>query len=539
MSGAFNGENEDYFEGDISYDKNGNVFGLKRIGARANNDIDLIDELTYGCHPNSNQLKKVADTDPINDFIDGNTKGNDYTYDLNGNMIEDKNKEIINIEYNHLNLPKKVYFRPSNIFSQKYIAYAYDARGVKLAKYVQDESLASTHDTYYAGAFIYKKPTGMSNTNLKFITQSEGYIEPDNQGGFDYVYQFKDHLGNVRLTYADSDLNGNIDPSTEIISETNYYPFGLEHKGYNNVVSAYANSVASRFGYNGKELNDKLDLNWHDFGARNYIASLGRWMNVDPIAMVYSDYSPYRFTLNNPIYFKDPDGRQVVAYDKETQDIILSYITDQLGENNGFYFNNDGILNCKKRILKKTMKEFKKEQSAIANGLIEVIDHKDRVVEIHSKKDSDKFTVSTYRPGFVINENDGFEYDENGLPKREGWERTNTVADISTSDSSGAKFWVIGKEKHDNTNQSYAHLVINRQTISTIQFQSEEGKLTVPSASSAFIHEIIDHGLDFVRNGNIDITFGESVENVKFHNLALNNISNGESPLRQSHHVKK
>ena len=30
--------------------------------------------------------------------------------DLNGNMIEDKNKDITNIEYNHLNLPKKIQF---------------------------------------------------------------------------------------------------------------------------------------------------------------------------------------------------------------------------------------------------------------------------------------------------------------------------------------------------------------------------------------------------------------------------------------------
>jgi hypothetical protein len=31
-----------------------------------------------------------------------------------------------------------------------------------------------------------------------------------------------------------------------------------------------------KFGYDGKELNEKLGLKWHDFGASNYNATLGR-----------------------------------------------------------------------------------------------------------------------------------------------------------------------------------------------------------------------------------------------------------------------
>ncbi|WP_159287999.1 hypothetical protein [Tenacibaculum maritimum] len=50
--------------------------------------------------------------------------------------------------------------------------------------------------------------------------------------GFKYVYQYKDHLGNVRLSYTDQDKDGVITPSTEIIEESNYYPFGFEHHGY-------------------------------------------------------------------------------------------------------------------------------------------------------------------------------------------------------------------------------------------------------------------------------------------------------------------
>lgn len=42
--------------------------------------------------------------------------------------------------------------------------------------------------------------------------------------------------------------------------------------------------MAQKFGFGGKELNEELGLDWHDFHARNYDASLGRWMNLDPLA---------------------------------------------------------------------------------------------------------------------------------------------------------------------------------------------------------------------------------------------------------------
>ena len=86
------------------------------------------------------------------------------------------------------------------------------------------------------------------------------------------------------------------------------YPFGLQHKGYNNTISSNGNSTAQKFGYNGKELNQELGLEWHDFGARNYDASLGRWMNLDPLAEQMRRHSPYNYAYDNPIYFIDPDG---------------------------------------------------------------------------------------------------------------------------------------------------------------------------------------------------------------------------------------
>gem|GEM_PF-2613361 len=160
----------------------------------------------------------------------------------------------------------------------------------------------------YAGNYVYE------NDVLQFFNHPEGYVSPDNSGGFDYVYQYKDHLGNIRLSYTDSDGNGTIAQS-EIIEEKNYYPFGLTHKGYNDVTQPTGNSVANRYGYNGKELQDEVvggsSLDWYDYGARNYDAALGRWMNIDPLAQAYYSKSPFNYALNNPISFIDPDGTRV------------------------------------------------------------------------------------------------------------------------------------------------------------------------------------------------------------------------------------
>ena len=296
----------------VTYDKNGNIISLYRKGAIVENpnisnssDYGTMDNLTYDY--DGNQLLSVTDSgNTTYGFKDGNTSGDDYTYDANGNMTKDLNKGIgtssVNgITYNHLNLPVQVKFNNSN--TQK-INYIYDATGVKLEKKVTEGSTIT--NTLYAGNYIYEN-TGSGN-ELKFFSHPEGYVEP-NGGSFDYVYQYKDHLGNIRLSYKD--ISTNSTPVLEIIEENNYYPFGLQHKGYNNVVSSNSNSVASKYKYNGKEHQEELGLDWYDYGARNYDASLGRWMNLDPLAEKYLKTSPYTYAINNPILFIDPDGMQI------------------------------------------------------------------------------------------------------------------------------------------------------------------------------------------------------------------------------------
>ncbi|TXG34865.1 hypothetical protein FUA22_17255 [Seonamhaeicola maritimus] len=190
----------------VSYDKNGNITNLQRKGHLTENNptsFGTMDNLNY--YYNANQLHSVTDvSNYTTGFNDGNASdtvfdnGNDdYEYDDNGNMTKDKNKGIISITYNHLNLPVDVSINGNGNVGT--ISYIYDATGVKLEKKVTENS-TDTY-THYAGNYVY------DSSSLKFFNHPEGYIEQNSGGSYDYIYQYKDHLGNVRLSYkGENDL---------------------------------------------------------------------------------------------------------------------------------------------------------------------------------------------------------------------------------------------------------------------------------------------------------------------------------------------
>jgi hypothetical protein len=158
-----------------------------------------MDNLTYSY--NGNQLLGVADTgDLTKGFADGNISGNDYAYDVNGNMVTDKNKSLTAgnaITYNHLNLPVQV----TKSTNEK-IIYTYDATGRKLMQQVYNAAGTVTKTTEYNGEFIYQGDT------LQFVNHEEGRIvmKPLSPGEAgvrpEYQYHLKDHLGNVRITFT-------------------------------------------------------------------------------------------------------------------------------------------------------------------------------------------------------------------------------------------------------------------------------------------------------------------------------------------------
>jgi RHS repeat-associated protein len=293
------GEQISNFHSNQAYDLNGNIQGIKRKGLLSpNNSPGYIDELLYFYQ--GNQLVGVDDKTTTNnggDFVDNfncyyYTQEPEYGYDANGNLTLDKNKGILNIAYNNLNLPSSI-----DKTGGYRIAYVYDAAGNKLQQlYYENGNLVKTTD--FIGNFVYE------NDMPSCIVYDEGRVVYANNSRtyFGEVY-LKDHLGNVRVAYRRE--NGVL--KTRQVDS--YYPFGMNIKGL--TLNSTDVNRPNKYLYNGKQMQDEMGLVWLDYGARFYDGVLGRWHSVDPLAEKYRRWSPYNYCVDNPIRFIDPDGMGV------------------------------------------------------------------------------------------------------------------------------------------------------------------------------------------------------------------------------------
>lgn len=187
----------------LAYDANGNIQFMNQMGMNGTVKQTL-DSLKYGYLTGSNKLSFVTDRknnaqSQLGDFKEiNNNETVDYTYDANGNLTKDNNKNIAVISYNHLNLPESI-----TITGKGVIKYQYDAMGSKLKKIVTDNTAtpAKITTTDYIGGFVYQ------NDTLQFLGHEEGRIRAVFATGqplaFKYDYFVKDHLGNIRLVLTE------------------------------------------------------------------------------------------------------------------------------------------------------------------------------------------------------------------------------------------------------------------------------------------------------------------------------------------------
>ena len=163
-----------------------------------------------------------------------------------------------------------------------------------------------------------------SNNDI-FVYHAEGraaYYFPGTEPNapapeWQYEYSLRDHLGNSRVMVADKNGDGYIQLSgtdwlgapyegPEIIQENHYYPFGLNMEG-----AWHAPAEAGRvnkYQYNGIERNYDLGLNVDMAEFRTLDNATGRWWQVDPLAEIAPELTPYRNAFNNPLSYIDPLG---------------------------------------------------------------------------------------------------------------------------------------------------------------------------------------------------------------------------------------
>lgn len=292
-----------FFNETIAYDLNGNITSLQRNAKGTSGIAEQIDNLTYGYDNNnlSNNLNTVVDTSTnYRGYPD--VSGNIITYDDNGNMTTHQDKGILNIQYNFLNLPRYMifdrFYYTRKIQQNENVYNTYRADGIKLRK----EHRYSENSVYvkktidYLDGFQYEALTN-NVFSLKFIPTSEGYYNFENNK---YIYNYTDHLGNIRLSYFN---NGS---GAEVLEENNYYPFGMKHEGYN----ALAGNPSYAYQYNGKEVQKETGMVAMDW--RSYMPELGRFAGIDILTESYTDQTPFHFAMNNPVSLSDPSGMYAI-----------------------------------------------------------------------------------------------------------------------------------------------------------------------------------------------------------------------------------
>jgi len=68
----------------------------------------------------------------------------------------------------------------------------------------------------------------------------------------------------------------------------------------------HSSSFSSPYLFNGKELDRETNLSY--YGARYLDMKTSLWLSVDPLVAKFPSWSPYNYTLQNPVNLTDPTG---------------------------------------------------------------------------------------------------------------------------------------------------------------------------------------------------------------------------------------
>ena len=312
----------DAYSTNYGYDKNGNINSIMRQAWSIDDEPAPLDEMTL--YYTGNQLQSAqsyADPDLFVDYYPYEMlqTSSPFAYDGNGNTTKDLHKNISRIEYNILNLPRRITYTDGSTAT-----YTYSSLGEKLqvvygtsrqtavqpatgvlgtAAETREEATRSvTSTTDYCGDIIYN-----GSSVSRILLDGKGYLTLSGSTPT-YYFFMKDHLGNTRAV---------VNQSGTVKQEYQYYPFG---KRWDDVYEYFKQP----YQYNGKEMDEMHGLRWLDYGARMYEPALGRFMTMDPMAEKYYSISPYAYCANNPVNYVDPDGKYI-TYTNNSNHITYFY----------------------------------------------------------------------------------------------------------------------------------------------------------------------------------------------------------------------
>jgi RHS repeat-associated protein len=229
----------------------------------------------------------------------------DFTYDMNGNMLAGKGR---NMTWTWFNMPNTISM--GGITS----AFAYDPDHNRIKqtvtgpdKFVETTYVGGFYERVSEGQFIYHKhyinaPTG----RLAVFTQKVQDVSIGNDPPTgtlllsDTKYLHKDHLGSIDAVTSEAGA---------VLERDSFDAWGFRRTTdwQGQMPSSYRSTVSRGF-------TDHEELD--DFGlvhmnGRIYDPGLGRFLSADPFVqapMVTQNFNRYSYVVNNPLSLSDPTG---------------------------------------------------------------------------------------------------------------------------------------------------------------------------------------------------------------------------------------
>ena len=250
---------------------------------------------TYGYYANSNKLRQTA-----------SAQGNNYEYDAIGNLTKDVAGGVTNIEWTPSGKVRKVTKSTGSP-----IEFRYDAagnrvekkQGTAITRYIRDAS-GNVMAVYQADTLSERPIYGSSILGNLSYASKPGYRTVGHK-----QYELSNHLGNVLAVVSDRIRMKTDSTWTQVLSRTDYYPFGLEMTGR-------TESMSYRYGFNGKEKDPSgqwSNQTHYDYGFRIYNPTIGKFLSVDPLSPDYPELTPFQYASNGPIVNIDLDGLEAIA----------------------------------------------------------------------------------------------------------------------------------------------------------------------------------------------------------------------------------
>ena len=303
ISGGSFVKEDTYSVSGLSYDANGNIQTLLRQGTSLPNDFTGVNKYQYRKKDGVelNQLEKVGtyasyEYNAIGQMVKQQTEPDSEAptqyieYDVSG-------KAVGVYSYAQKNAQEVWQYEEDNLLHR----YYYDDKGYRVSK----EDKTTGKNTYYVrdalGSLLstYERQTSTSDIELTEVpvygASRLGVAHRNTDQTLSYLYELKDHLGNVRSRVMKSE------PGVDLVSWHTYYPFGLENQALSSNESSYG--LRHRYQSEFAEYDQETKLN--HFQLRQYDPVVGRWLSMDPMGQ---HWSPYLAMGNNPASYFDPDG---------------------------------------------------------------------------------------------------------------------------------------------------------------------------------------------------------------------------------------